>query len=466
VTSYPAPAGPGSYAWTSQRRRSSEQAASGLGAFFRWSPFEIAVAVALLTGVWRLQMFLFFVAKLQIPILASGAAIWFFIAEGGLARLPRVARHPVSRWVIVTLALMLLSVPTSLYPGLSARAVFLDHSRDIILMLLIAASIRKRASIERLALMNLIGGIVFCFAVWKYAQIGSDGRLGDLGGYYDANDLAMLLVCSLPLAVYFLRRGVPGVLRALALAGLGVFMITFVKTGSRGGFLGLLAISGFMLFRYTAIPGRIRWGAITAAALVLMTIAGNRYWAMMGTLLHPTQDYNWSGKDESGRMEVWRRGIGYMLQRPFTGVGVNAFSIAEGTISDLADRQARGIGLKWSAAHNSFVQIGAELGVGGLIALVMVLWRSFQAVGWIAALPRGPGRRVLPEAALAQSLQACLVGYIVSGFFLSQAYSALLYVLLGLVVGLWMVMNPPGVKAPRRVLPGRGPGPLAPVPGR
>jgi len=435
VTSHPAQLGPGNLAWAAQRPLPRREPATGLATFLRWTPLELAFATALLTGVWRFQMFLPVIAKLQIPLLASGAAIGLFVMRGGSRDLSRAVRHPVSRWVIVILGLMLLSVPTSLYPGMSARAVSIDHARDIILMLLIAASLRSRASLERLALANLFGGVGFCLAVWKYAGIGADGRLGDLG-YYDANDFAMMLVCSAPLAVYFLRRGVPMPVKAFAIATLGVFLYFFVKSGSRGGFLGLLAVSAFMLLRYTAFSKQARLATFITASVLLVTIAGNRYWEMMGTLLHPTQDYNWSGHDEGGRMEVWRRGIGYMLSRPLTGVGVNAFYIAEGTLSPLAERQSRGIGLKWSAAHNSFVQIGAELGVLGLVALVMALWRAAQTLRWLTKLPRGPGRRVLPEVALAQSLLASLVGFVVAGFFLSQAYSALLYVLLGMVVGL------------------------------
>jgi len=451
--------------WTGQRSTPGSQRATSLGSLLRWNPLEISIALSLLTGVWRFQMFIPVIAKLQIPILASAATVWFFVAGGGLNHLKHAMRHPVSKWVAVMFGLMALSVPTSLYPGLSFRSFLMDHARDILLMLIIAASARKRVRIERIALVVLLGGVGFCLAVWKLAPIGSDGRLGDFG-YYDANDMAMMLVCSAPFAVYFLRRGVSVPLRAFALAALALFMVMFVKSGSRGGFIGLLAVSGFMLFDYTAIPRRVRWGAVTAAGLLLFTIAGNSYWSMMGTLLHPTQDYNWTGKDNEGRMEVWRRGIGYMLQRPITGVGVNAFAVAEGTISPLADLQARGIGVKWSAAHNSFVQIGAELGVGGLLALIMTLWRSFQALRAVAAVPRAPGRRVPPEVALAQSLQACLVGYIVAGFFLSQAYSALLYVLLGLVVGVWTAMNTSRAISIRTLSAGRGPGSMAPARGR
>jgi len=61
--------------------------------------------------------------------------------------------------------------------------------------------------------------------------------------------------------------------------------------------------------------------------------------------------------------------MGYMVARPFLGVGANAFPQAEGRFSAYGrERQAAGRGVRWAAAHNSFVQVGAEPGVSGLLA--------------------------------------------------------------------------------------------------
>src|SRR5207247_11224361 len=42
----------------------------------------------------------------------------------------------------------------------------------------------------------------------------------------------------------------------------------------------------------------------------------------------------------------------------------------EGTISPLARLQERGRGVRWGAAHNTFIQVGAELGVPGLLLFI------------------------------------------------------------------------------------------------
>jgi O-antigen ligase len=225
----------------------------------------------------------------------------------------------------------------------------------------------------------------------------------------------------------------------------GIFIIAIIRTGSRGGFLGLIAVGLFMLFGFTQIPRRLRIGAVAAATAGLFLVAGPSYWESMATLLNPKADYNWSGESDTGRMEVWKRGIGYMNGRPIFGVGVNAFAVAEGTISPIADRQDIGIGVKWSAAHNSFVEIGAELGYPGLIAFILLFVAAFRSLRGKGDSRAPPGSERFQRAVFAQTLTASLVGYLVTGFFLSQAYAAFVFITLGMVVA--MACLPPSASA-------------------
>ena len=138
-------------------------------------------------------------------------------------------------------------------------------------------------------------------------------------------------------------------------------------------------------------------------------------------------------------MEIWKRGIDYMMTYPVFGVGVGAFPMAEGTLAlEAREQRQYGRNVKWSAAHNPFIQIGAELGVLGLIAFVALLVGAFRTLSKV--------RRGSPaEAAMfAQLLTACLVGFMVGAFFSSQAYASYLYMLLGLIVGLARTAGPYG----------------------
>ena len=413
-------------------RRPAASAASP-DARMPWTPFHVALAAMLLTYVWRVQDLFPVLGALRPAVLSSLAALGFFLlgpAAGAGARL----RHPVFRWAAVILALCALSVPGSVWPGYSFRFIVEDHVKTVLFMVLLMAAVRVPRDVERFLAVHVAGSALYCVMVLTRFEVGADGRLGGLV-YYDANDLAMLLVCTLPVLVYFSRPGARPAMRMAAAAALVLFVVTIVRTGSRGGFLGVVAVFAAMAVGFQAVPRGRRLRAAAAVAVLLVAVGGGVYWEKMATMLNPSQDYNWAGNEQTGRMEVWKRGAGYMLQRPVFGVGAAAFGIAEGTISPLAARQELGHGLKWSAAHNSFVQIGAELGFPGLIAFLLMLAAAFRAL-------RAPGRARAPDgsvpdgAALAQALTAALVGYCVSGFFLSQAYSAYLYSLLALVAGL------------------------------
>jgi O-antigen ligase len=176
----------------------------------------------------------------------------------------------------------------------------------------------------------------------------------------------------------------------------------------------------------------------------------------MGTIVSDA-DYNHT--EENGRLPIWHRGIGYMLQSPVFGVGPNNFGVAEGTLSPLAERQQFGVGVRWNAAHNSYIQVGAELGIPGLIFFVGTIVTAFAALRQAgrneAALAALSETGTRPTAPLTPALMASLLGFVVGAFFLSLAYSEMLYMLLALAVGLRKVTRE--VEAPERSRPRLGP---------
>src|SRR5207248_1911845 len=244
------------------------------------------------------------------------------------------------------------------------------------------------------------------------------------------------VVCTLPLVLYLWRKPAGPWSRALLAAATVFLMVALGKTGSRGGFLGLVTVGGYLLLRLRGVSTLQRVATVALLAILLSTLASDKYFERMGTMLHLSQDYNWSGKSETGRLAIWRRGLGYMIDHPFLGVGAAAFPVAEGTLAPEAQEQRRyGRGFKWSAAHNSFIQIGAELGVGGLILFVALFAAAFRVLGRLRAVP------LVEIAVLAQILTGSLVAFIVTASLLSQAYSAYLYTLLGMVLGLWKIAS-------------------------
>jgi len=165
----------------------------------------------------------------------------------------------------------------------------------------------------------------------------------------------------------------------------------------------------------------------------------------MGTIL---SDADYNRTDESGRMHIWRRGVGYMFRNPVFGVGPGNFQAAEGMLSSFAARQQLGVGVRWNAAHNSYIQVGAELGMPGLFIFIAIIASTFAALRrlnrWyaVAADDRDENPRALTNA-----LTASLVGFVVGAYFLSLVYTELFYTLVALSVGLRKAARPMGAES-------------------
>jgi O-antigen ligase len=138
----------------------------------------------------------------------------------------------------------------------------------------------------------------------------------------------------------------------------------------------------------------------------------------------------------SARWRLWMRGIELMLEHPFLGVGAGAFPVAEAgeTFRDLG----RG---GYLGAHNSFIQVGAELGILGIVLFVYLLYRAIRNYRMVL---RTAG--TLPQLRYhlwtAHGFETATYGYIIAGSALNQGFSAILYFLVGMSVVLkWRTLR-------------------------
>lgn len=394
------------------------------------------LAVVLLTYVWRIQDLVPGIAVLKIPTVATAAAVLLLLVDVKAQRQLRAALHHRVGWLVTLLAASAaISVAGSLNVGWSLNYFSRSALPAFSLAIIVPAGVFIADDASLFAALQVIGATIYCVAILVRFHVGADGRLGSLI-YYDGNDIGMLLVCTLPLCAYFVRHATNSIARTLALGTAVLFVFTIAETGSRGAFLGLIAVGAYVMVRFKTIRPSTRIALVAVTSVLLVAGATTKYWSEMDTILHPTTDYNWAGNAEGGRMSIWERGIGYAESRPFTGVGIGAFNIAEGTISPLARQQEYGHGLKWSAAHNSFVQVLAELGAPGFAIFLAILFTAYRASTRMARRGLRRAGRAARLGELAQAHAAAIAGYVVSGFFLSQGYAPYLYFVIGMIIGL------------------------------
>jgi O-antigen ligase len=433
--------GPPAPGWTVPVRAAAPARDSDL----KWDPLLICVAGYMLTAVGRVHQLFPALGVLRPAILTGVVAIVIYLCDLRETRRSVHVLVPTTRYLIVFVGWMMLSMSGSFWPGNSFDLLFDNFLKTVLMYLVIAASVRGVRDVERLAIVYLVSATVYAAVVLLRFDLGSGDawRLGHLY-YYDANDFATFAVSAMPFAVYVIHHGGRTFGRALAGIALAVLSLAFVHTGSRGGFVALLAIGCFIVVRYSDIALRWRIAATALIAVVLLATASDQYWRQMGTIV---SDADYNRTDETGRLQIWRRGIGYMMQYPVFGVGPGNFPSAEGRLSAHAERQQFGIGVRWSAAHNSLVQVAAELGVPGLILFVAIIASAFAALRRTARQRHASRRRRRREAQVSQALTASLIGFLVGAFFLSLAYSEMLYTLVALAVGLQKVAGGPAVRA-------------------
>ena len=398
-----------------------------------WDLLLACVAGYILTCVGRVHQLFPMLQVVRAALLTGLLAIVLYVVDQRPERRMSLVWTGTTKWMMALLTWAILSMPWALVIGDGFDLVFGSLIKVVVMSVVIAGTMRTIRDADRLAAVYLLGATVYAAVVLCRFDIGAGGdwRLGRLY-YYDANDFATFAVTAMPFGLYLAQRARRRRARVAAVASLLVLSAAFVHSGSRGGFLALVAMGGFLALRYTAVSLRVRVCALIVVGLVLLGTASQRYWQQMGTILSDT-DYNHT--EESGRLQIWHRGVGYMLDNPVFGVGPANFSVAEGTLSPLAERQQFGMGVLWSAPHNSFVQVGAELGVPGLVLFVGMIASAFVA---LRRSGRGHGERGGPDQVpveLTQALTASLIGYVVGAFFLSLAYAEFLYSLIALAVG-------------------------------
>lgn len=315
------------------------------------------------------------------------------------------------KYVLIIFVLMLVSIPFSMWPGGSFDALIV-HFKLLLFILLVVLGINNSTDIKKMTWSYTI--TLFCLCAFSLvAPRVTEGRIF-VSGTYDSNDLALLMAMSIPLLFYWFESQI-GIKKIFIISTLILMTIVVLKTGSRGGILTLLAVIGIILYRkgfsYTAkkIP-----------LLIIILLIAFSYTPMdlrerYSDFFAMKQDYNSTA--QGGRLEIWKRGLLLMVKHPVIGTGVGTYTIADGSTHE---------GGKWSTAHNSFLQIGVELGIFALIAQIKLIRRALQSVRRDVDSSQTPW--------FARGVEVGLYGYCVGGFFLSWAYSSLFYFFIALSI--------------------------------
>jgi O-antigen ligase len=358
----------------------------------------------------------------SIALVAGVATLGFFIPtqlslEGTLTARPR----EVNLVLLFCLA-GLLSVPFAI----NREEAWLEFSstfiRCIVIFVVIVNVVRTEARLKGLILLAMAAGI------WLSIEAVNDYRLGLMtvegyraagrgtGIFGNTNDMALHLVTILPISVA-LMLGSKGTIRKVLYGMCAAAMISaIVLSYSRGAFIGMLIVLLFIAWKL----GRQRRLEIIFAVLgfagVVVLLAPDKYGSRLLSIFIPSLDTE--GSADSRRGELFRS-IYVALRHPLLGIGMGNYQ---------PEMSYKGL-----VTHNSYTQVGAEMGMTALALYVMFIVTPLKKLGQIAR-ETFETRRDSRFYYLALGLQASLIAYLISSFFLSVAYVWYIYYLVGFSV--------------------------------
>lgn len=374
--------------------------------------YLLALLVPIYVG--RVQEMVPSLENLPIAKLGIGLALVVFVgslgkyraASSGLWRIPQV------RYLAGLFVCALLSVPFSHWPGGSAAFIAASYLKVIVFSVLLVCCVNGENELRILCLSLVATAVLIDVCALANPKTVENGRLC-AGGSYDPNDMALVLVIALP-TMFYLMEHTGGVRKLLLLACMLLTLVVILKTGSRGGLVALAAAAAGAAWQKG--PGYLARRA-PLVALVLLLAAS---WAPQAQLQRLQSiaavgsDYN--ATDKSGRIEIWKRGLGIMLDHPLFGCGIAEFA-------DVSGREADRV---WLTAHNSLIQLGAEQGVASLACFLLLIRASARSLR--------DGARELERDWLVQGLFTGFLAFCVGGFFLSWAYHQMTYFLFALSI--------------------------------
>jgi uncharacterized membrane protein YwzB len=338
-----------------------------------------------------------------------------FTTEGSLTVLSTEVKC-----ILLLTFIALFTMPISKDPAFAWKTFNDTFIKAALMFIVMVNVLRTRRRLMGMMWLSLSVGVILSYTaldMYMRGELNAEGyrvavKMGGLFG--NPNDLSLHLVTMIPLAVCLALASKNKLMRWIYFAMAALFVGANTVTYSRGGFLGLVAVSGVLVWKL-ARKNRLNvsLASIVVGGLFILLAPGNyglRILSIFGLAADPV------GSSDQ-RRELLERSIVVSLRNPW-GIGIGCFPI---------------VGVRNLVTHNAYTQVSAELGLIGLAAYMIFMISPFRKLGAIE-------RTLFAKDEhdwfyyLAIGLQASIVGYMVSSFFVSVAYNWFIYYLIAYAV--------------------------------
>jgi putative inorganic carbon (HCO3(-)) transporter len=363
------------------------------------------------------------------------AAIVLVVAALGRVRAPSLFRdRPVLAAAAIGFAAWALAstvwaadVPQAL--GASVRIAV-----GVVLFFVVATAVRELRHVRWIVFAYLSGAAASTLA--GLAGGGSSdgafagaeaGRLA--GGVADPNTLAAFLLPAVALATFGVAAARGLLERWLLMVAAVLFVVAVFLTQSRGGLVGL----GVVLVVGVIAAGPLR--PYAAAVLVAVATVAIMYYAVVAPPEARGRITAFTAQGGSGRLDLWRIAEDVIRDHPVAGVGAGNFPVVEPVYASRTTNieNVRLVVDEPRVAHNTALEIAAELGMLGFAAFAVVV---VGALAGAARAVRSPFGVDTSFDALARGLLVGIAGLLVAFLFVSGQAKEQLWVLLGVAAAL------------------------------
>lgn len=212
-----------------------------------------------------------------------------------------------------------------------------------------------------------LSGLLQC-AVILY-QLLVKGVVRPSGTFFDPNYAAGWIFLALLTAMWkVLRDGWRGWRTISLIVVSGLMVLCIIATGSRSVFALLVISAAVLLF---VLPGKVKYIPVVIALIALMVPnpARDRLLGLSGL-----DQYAWE------RANIWKATALIIKDHPLVGVTLGNLPDHTYPYNFPVDENPARYSRRFKKAHNSLLQISAEMGIPA--ALAIIAWLVRWAVGW------------------------------------------------------------------------------------
>lgn len=355
--------------------------------------------------------------------LALAGVLISFVLEGRGIRM----RSPADAMLGAYLVIVLLSSVVAYSPEYAYENLYVFISWVLVYFLIVNIVVTE----SRLFIFTL-GFLLYSFKMSQHgtrswAAIGFQfrdwGTYGAPGWFQNSGEFGIQMTIFFPLALYVwieLRKQWPWWKSLLFVSMPVTAVLGMIASSSRGALLGGAAAAMWMLFK-----SRYKVRGFTVLAVLAVVL-----YALIPAEQKGRLSDSGSDKTSVERLDMWKDGLQIAREHPLLGVGY---------FNWIPYRVAQG--KRMLLSHNIFIQCMTELGYTGLMVLLALIGSMF----WMNNESRRRLRR-LPDRkpflwSMAYGLDAALIGFLCSGFFVTVLYYPFLWINLAFTTALYSILK-------------------------